>query len=67
MALTLPIHDLRMDEPAPSEVFEHDNQTFYCWMLSETERAHIASMLNMESKQPPLRETLPPQKTKCVD
>lgn len=51
MALTLPIHDLRMDEPAPSEVFEYDNQTFYCWLLSETERAHVASMLNMEGKQ----------------
>ncbi|KAF1732645.1 hypothetical protein CRV24_006535 [Beauveria bassiana] len=48
MALALPIHDLRMDEPAASEVFEHDNQTFYRWLLSDTERAHIAGMLNIE-------------------
>ncbi|KAM3527852.1 hypothetical protein NHJ13051_002753 [Beauveria bassiana] len=48
MALALPLHDLRMDEPAASEVFEYDNQTFYRWLLSDTERAHIAGMLNIE-------------------
>ncbi|KAJ3493585.1 hypothetical protein NLG97_g4639 [Lecanicillium saksenae] len=31
-----------MDKPAPSEVFEYDNTTFYNWLLTETERAHIA-------------------------
>ncbi|ATY61386.1 RNA binding [Cordyceps militaris] len=49
MALALPMHNLPMDEPAASEVFEYNNQTFYCWKLSETERAHIASMLNMDA------------------
>lgn len=49
MALTLPIHDLRMDEPVASEVFQYEDKTLYNWVLTETEHSHIASMLNMES------------------
>ncbi|KAM3537904.1 hypothetical protein ARSEF1564_009173 [Beauveria bassiana] len=49
MALTLPVHDLLMDKPTVSETFEYDNMTFYKWQLTETERAHIASMLNIET------------------
>ncbi|ATY62262.1 RNA binding [Cordyceps militaris] len=51
MAVALPMHNLPMDEPAPSEVFECNNETFYTWLLTETERAHIASMLNMETSE----------------
>ncbi|KAF1739068.1 hypothetical protein CRV24_001000 [Beauveria bassiana] len=51
MAFALPIHNLPMDKPAASEVFEYENETFYNWLLTETERAHIASMLNVETSE----------------
>lgn len=46
----LPIHDLVMSEPAPSEVHQFKGKTFYCWLLSDTERSHIADMLQMDGK-----------------
>ncbi|OAA75693.1 RNA binding protein [Akanthomyces lecanii RCEF 1005] len=51
MALTLPIHNLPMEEPVPSEVFQYEDKTLYNWVLTETEHAHIASMLNMEKSE----------------
>ncbi|KAJ3495415.1 hypothetical protein NLG97_g3414 [Lecanicillium saksenae] len=44
----LPLHDLEMSEPASSEVHQFKGETFYCWILSDTERAHIADMLQMD-------------------
>lgn len=44
----LPVHDLEMSEPAPSEVHQFKGKTFYCWLLSDTERSHIADMLQMD-------------------
>ncbi|KAJ4150478.1 hypothetical protein LMH87_011227 [Akanthomyces muscarius] len=44
----LPFHDLEMSEPAPSEVHQFKGKTFYCWLLSDTERSHIADMLQMD-------------------
>lgn len=44
----LPAHKLEMDEPAPSQQFEYEGRTFYRWMLTGTERSHIASMLDID-------------------
>ncbi|KAM3452558.1 hypothetical protein MY3296_004447 [Beauveria thailandica] len=55
MAVSLPIHDLPMDKPAPSEVFQYEDKTLYNWKLTQTEHAHIASMLNMEASELKLR------------
>ncbi|OAA49042.1 RNA binding protein [Beauveria brongniartii RCEF 3172] len=51
MALALPMHDLPVDEPAPSQVFEFEGKTLYNWVLSKAEHAHIASMLEMEASE----------------
>lgn len=47
----LPAHQLEMDEPAPSEVFQYNGETMYRWIMSNTEKAHIADMLSMDGTQ----------------
>ncbi|KAK3187583.1 hypothetical protein K4F52_003641 [Lecanicillium sp. MT-2017a] len=46
----LPAHQLEMDEPAPSEVFQYNGETMYRWIMSNTEKAHIADMLSMDGR-----------------
>lgn len=47
----LPRHDLPMDEALPSEVIvDSDGIEGYRWVLTNTERAHIADMVQMNGK-----------------
>lgn len=46
----LPAHKLAMDEPAPSEVVNCPDGLGYRWILTNTERAHIADMLNVDGE-----------------
>ncbi|KAL4885620.1 RBP protein [Aspergillus karnatakaensis] len=48
----LPAHDLPMDVPSPSEVItSEDGDKAYRWLLTETERAHIAEMLGVPASE----------------
>jgi len=48
---SLPIHARAFDKPAPSEMVTGLNGAkAYRWVLTESERAHIAEMLNIDGK-----------------
>ncbi|RAL12655.1 RBP protein [Aspergillus homomorphus CBS 101889] len=48
---SLPLHQLPLETPSPSEVLDlHSGATGYRWILSDTERGHIADMLDVENK-----------------
>ena len=42
-------HSLPMDKPAPSERI--DEIKGYRWLMTDSERAHISQMLNVDSEQ----------------
>ncbi|KAL4898861.1 hypothetical protein BDW74DRAFT_184285 [Aspergillus multicolor] len=49
MALNLPVHPRQMDTPRPSEVITCNNgEKDYRWLLTKTERSHIADMLEVQ-------------------
>jgi hypothetical protein len=46
--MALPLHDLPSDTPQESEVFLHeDARKIYAWVMTESEKQHIASMLDV--------------------
>ncbi|KAK8142647.1 hypothetical protein G3M48_008448 [Beauveria asiatica] len=46
----LPAHTLAMDEPSPSEVVKNsEGDMNYRWIMTDTERAHIANMLDVDA------------------
>jgi hypothetical protein len=49
MITHLPIHDLPMDQPLPSQERDYSFGKGYCWIMTATERAHIAQMLMVDS------------------
>ncbi|KAL4898862.1 hypothetical protein BDW74DRAFT_184286 [Aspergillus multicolor] len=51
-ASVLPVHNLLMDTPRPSEpVTASNGEQAYRWLLTETERAHIADMLDVQESE----------------
>lgn len=51
VAVPLPAHDRFMEEPAKSKVVLGDNGTKgFVWKVTDTERSHMAEMLNVTRK-----------------
>jgi hypothetical protein len=49
--INLPSHPLTMDEPPPSEMVKGaEGNVGYTWILTNTERAHISDMLDVDSE-----------------
>ncbi|KAL3468747.1 RBP protein [Aspergillus californicus] len=56
--MNLPLHDLPFDNPRESEVFVlNDVGKIYQWIMTDTEKAHIATMLDVSDAEVPLIKT----------
>ncbi len=51
VSVPLPAHALAMDVPRESDLVVNEfGDQGYCWTLTETERAHIATMLEIDGE-----------------
>ncbi|RJE25732.1 hypothetical protein PHISCL_01920 [Aspergillus sclerotialis] len=59
----LQAHPLPMDKPAPSEII--DEIKGYRWLMTDTERAHISQMLNVDTSDITIRGNIMAQDRAC--
>ncbi|GIJ85069.1 hypothetical protein Asppvi_003924 [Aspergillus pseudoviridinutans] len=49
----LPTHPLPLEKPSPSKIItDNAGKDSYTWKLTESERSHIADMLNIKYRKP---------------